>query len=252
MSRFLFLFICEIIRISIKQFIANSPFRSDYVGHFCNVINRRAESLPVRKTHGRCPRRALPARPGLQATPVSSSPAFMKASSAQQRLPQGQEVCSSHPCTDSPHVCLNSGPSSNPPSELRTGLAPVDTGLQWAGQGQDHGIKLQRKLEARGADATNLREKLNSECQTLHVSRERRGRGQTERPSPGWRLPAPGRGLRTDAGRQQTAPWTVVRGRGETDRAAAAPVPVQPPQVCGCSRWLKGGHSLFFLCVSHN
>lgn len=192
------------------------------------------------------PGAARPAGP-----PVSSSPAFMKASSAQQRLPQGQEVCSSQPCTDSPHVCLNSGPSSNPPSELRTGLAPVDTGLQWAGQGQDHGIKLQRKLEARGADVTNLREKLNSECQTLHVSRERRGRGQTERPSPGW-LPSSAWTWPQDR-RRSTASSTLDSGprprrnrsggRSAGPRSATAGLRVQ--QVVERRAFL-----VFFVCFS--
>lgn len=40
------------------------------------------------------------------------------------------------------------------PSEFRTGLAAVDTGLSQAGQGQGHGIELQGKLETRAVDGT--------------------------------------------------------------------------------------------------
>lgn len=118
-SHFLFLFICEIIRVSIKQLIANSPFRSDYVGHFCNVINRRAESLPVRKTHGRRPRRGLPERPACRPGHASASPAPAKSSSARGDSSGRQEVCSSPPCTDLVRVCPNGGPSPTPPFRVQ-------------------------------------------------------------------------------------------------------------------------------------
>lgn len=118
-SHFLFLFICEIIRVSIKQLIANSPFRSDYVGHFCNVINRRAESLPVRKTHGRRPWPALPERPACRPGHASASPAPAKSSSARGDSSGRQEVCSSPPCTDLVRVCPNGGPSPTPPFRVQ-------------------------------------------------------------------------------------------------------------------------------------
>lgn len=115
-SHFLFLFICEIIRVSIKQLIANSPFRSDYVGHFCNVINRRAESLPVRKTHGRRPRRALPERPACRPGHASASPAPAKSSSA-AATPRGARRCARR--TDLLRICPNGGPSPTPPFRVQ-------------------------------------------------------------------------------------------------------------------------------------